>query len=146
MFNTHMQQDSFRATAMQERAKALTDEQQSLDMELQGLRSPQHLAVAARRLGMVAPAQAAFLRVSDGRVLGQPLAATSGDAVRVVPFPAVKPAALNPAPRIVRVVVPVATAPGRSGNTAPASAGSAPATGMNDSSTSSQRPAKGAHR
>ena len=35
-------------------------------MELDRLRDPQRLAVAAKALGMVAPSQPAFVRLSDG--------------------------------------------------------------------------------
>ena len=84
-FNTNMQQSSFRATALQEQVNVLTAREQALDMELDALRDPQRLAGAAKELGMVAPPQPAFLRLADGRVLGNPTPATSGDAVRHQP-------------------------------------------------------------
>ena len=85
MFNTSMQQTSFKATALQDRVNVLTAKEQSLDLELDALRDPQHLAVAAKELGMVAPSQPAFVRLADGRVLGNPTPATVGDAVRDQP-------------------------------------------------------------
>lgn len=103
MFNTQMQQASFRATSLQERADALTARQQSLNLELDQLRDPQRLALAAKELGMVAPSQPAFLRLSDGRVLGTPAAATAADSVRLTPFPQKKPASINPPPIIVKL-------------------------------------------
>ena len=78
MFNTHMQQASFKATALQEQVNELTAEEQALDMELDGLRDPQRLAASAKELGMVPPPQPAFVRLSDGRVLGNPTPATAG--------------------------------------------------------------------
>jgi len=87
MFNTNMQQASFKATALQARVDVLTAREQSLDLELDQLRDPQHLAVAAKRLGMVAPSQPAFVRLGDGRVLGTPTPATAGDSVRINPLP-----------------------------------------------------------
>jgi len=102
-FNTNMQQSAFRATALQEQVNVLTAREQALDMELDALRDPQHLARAAKDLGMVAPPQPAFLRLADGRVLGNPTPATSGDAVRINPLPAEKPGSLRPKRIIVRV-------------------------------------------
>ena len=92
MFNTSMQQTSFKATALQDRVNVLTAKEQSLALELDELRDPQHLAVAAKELGMVAPSQPAFVRLADGRVLGNPTPATVGDTVRVNPLPSKKPA------------------------------------------------------
>ena len=103
MFNTSMQQTSFKATALQDRVNVLTAEEQSLDLELDKLRDPQHLAVAAKELGMVAPSQPAFVRLADGRVLGNPTPATTGDAVRVNPLPSKKPAAIKRKTIIVKV-------------------------------------------
>jgi hypothetical protein len=94
MFNTNMQQASFTATRLQAQVSALTAEQQSLAMELDALRDPQHLAAAAKKLGMVPPAQPAFIRLSDGKVLGTPLPATPVDGVRITPMNPAKPSEL----------------------------------------------------
>lgn len=110
MFNTHMQQSSFTATALQNRVNALTAEKQSLDMELDRLRDPQRLATAAKRRGMVAPAQPAFVRLRDGRVLGSPTPADTGDAMQINPMPAPKPESLKQRTIIVRKpAIPSAT-------------------------------------
>lgn len=103
MFNTSMQQASFTATSLQGKADALAARQQSLQMQLEQLRDPQRLASSAKELGMVAPTNPAFIRLSDGAVLGKPLAASPDDAMRINPLPAKKPDALNPKPLIVRV-------------------------------------------
>ena len=95
MFNTHMQQTSFTATALQDRATELTARKQALDLELDALRDPQQLAQSARDLGMVAPQTPAFVRLSDGRVLGTPTPAGGGDAVQVTPGPSKKPAEIE---------------------------------------------------
>jgi len=110
MFNTSMQQTSFKATELQDRVNVLTAEEQSLALELDKLRDPQQLAVAAKELGMVAPSQPAFVRLADGRVLGNPTPATVGDSVRVNPLPSRKPAAVKRKTIIVKV--PAATTPG----------------------------------
>ena len=103
MFNTHMQQGSFYATRLQKQADELTARQQSLDMELERLRAPQRLAEAAKAQGMVAPGVPAFVRLSDGSVVGDPTPASPDDAVTINPRPPSLPAALDPAPIIVRV-------------------------------------------
>lgn len=95
MFNTNMQQASFQATALQDRVNVLTAEEQSLDMELDQLRDPQQLAASAKRLGMVAPSQPAFLLLATGAVLGKPTPATPADAVRINPMPAELPDAIK---------------------------------------------------
>jgi hypothetical protein len=102
MFNTNMQQASFKATALQEQVNTLTAKEQSLNMTLDALRNPQRLAVAAKELGMVPPSQPAFIRL-DGKVLGAPVAATGADAVRINPLPTPKPASLKQKTVIVRV-------------------------------------------
>jgi len=125
MFNTSMQQTSFKATALQDRVNVLTAKEQSLALELDALRDPQQLAVAAKDLGMVAPSQPAFVRLADGRVLGNPTPATVGDTVRVNPLPSKKPAALKRKTIIVKV--PAATNPSTT-----AAAGTAAATSGTD--------------
>jgi hypothetical protein len=95
MFNTNMQQASFKATALQERVNALTAEEQGLNMELDGLRDPQRLATVAKELGMVPSSHPAFVSLLDGKVLGNPGPATADDAFRINPLPAPKPASLK---------------------------------------------------
>ncbi len=71
-FNTNMQQSSFKATALQEQVNVLTAREQSLNMELDALRDPQRLAVAAKGLGMVPPSQPAFIKLGDRPGARQP--------------------------------------------------------------------------
>lgn len=103
MFNTHMQQASFYATRLQHQAEDLTARQQALDMELERMRAPQRLAQAGKALGMVAPGVPAFVRLSDGTVVGTPTPASPEDAVRIDPVPAGLPAPLRRKPIIVKV-------------------------------------------
>lgn len=102
MFNTNMQQASFKATALQDRVNVLTAKEQALSMELDQLRDPQSLAAAAKHLGMVAPSQPAFVRLSDGQVLGKPTPATPDEAVRINPQPAKLPDSMKPKKIIVK--------------------------------------------
>ena len=104
MFNTHMQQGAFTVTDLQQKADALAAKKQGLDMELADLRDPQALAIRGRNLGMVSPEDPAFVRLSDGKVLGTPSPAVAGpDGVRVKGYPAALPADLARPPRVVKV-------------------------------------------
>jgi hypothetical protein len=94
LFNTSMQQASFRATAMEATAAQLHAKEQSLRMDVDRLRDPQRVATRAQALGMVPLVNPAFIRLSDGEVLGNPVAALPADAQRLTPLPTRKPAAL----------------------------------------------------
>ena len=102
-FNTSMQQASFTATAMEDQAAALDAKQQSLNMELDALRDPQRVAVRAKEMGMVPPNAPAFIRLSDGKVLGKPSPATTENALRVSPLPTRKAKNLRPTPIVIEV-------------------------------------------
>ncbi|MCZ4500531.1 MAG: hypothetical protein JWQ74_3086 [Marmoricola sp.] len=136
MFNTHMQQSSFYATKLQARADALTAQRQALDMQLDRLRDPQRLAAAAKKLGMVAPPVPAFVRLSDGKVLGQATPATPEDKVLTKGFAAPLPASLNRKP-IVRHVKAKISGQTQAGHGA-ASTGAASARDRKGTATSSQ--------
>ncbi|WP_148574431.1 cell division protein FtsL [Nocardioides caldifontis] len=96
MFNTHMQQMSFTATELQARADRLHATQQSLQMELDELRDPQRVATRAQALGMVPMVSPAFLRLSDGKQLGEAKTATPMDAQRLEPIPTQEPPGFKP--------------------------------------------------
>lgn len=85
MFNTQMQQDSFYATRLQHQADKLTAQQESLQMDLDQLRDPQHLGQQARQLGMVQPANPSFVDLATGKIEGQPLSATGENAIPINP-------------------------------------------------------------
>jgi hypothetical protein len=103
LFNTSMQQASFAATDLQHQADTLEAKQQSLQMELDQLRDPQHIALRAQRMGMVLPSSPAVLDLRTGKVLGDPTPATGLDRLRLLPPPPVKPAEIDP-PAHVTVV------------------------------------------
>jgi hypothetical protein len=128
MFNTNMQQASFKATALQDRVNVLTAKEQSLALELDQLRDPQRLAVAAKGLGMVAPSQPAFVRLSDGRVLGRPTPASPADAVRLNPLPKKLPASMKRETIIKRVPAAAANRSGAATSTTGTSATDTPGT------------------
>lgn len=106
LFNTNMQQSSFVATSMEDQAAVLAGKEESLRMQLDRLRDPQHVAAEAKRLGMVPASSPAFIRLSDGKVLGRPAVAEPGDGVRIAPLPPVKPQSLRP--KLVILPMPAA--------------------------------------
>lgn len=97
LFNTNMQQASFVATSMEQQAAVLAGKEESLRMQLHRLRDPQHVAERARRLGMVPASSPAFIRLSDGKVLGRPTPAEKTDMLPIAPPPPAKPASVQPA-------------------------------------------------
>ena len=101
IFNTHMQQGSFRASALEVQATQMTTTQQALEMELDRLRDPQEVARRAQDLGMVPIANPAFLSLPDGRTLGEARPASRLDAQRLTPLPTRKPADYRPPVRRV---------------------------------------------
>lgn len=135
-FNTSMQQTSFTATSLEDRAERLEAERQGLQMELDRLRNPQRVAVQARAMGMVPGGAPAFVRLSDGAVLGKPLPATPDDALRVTPLPTPKPRRLDPKPMVIR---PAAGSPAaRQGDDGAASRAATARTGTNEAQSSQQ--------
>jgi hypothetical protein len=95
LFNTHMQTGSFRATALEQQVDALHAKEQSLRMELDQLREPQRVATRAQELGMVPITNPAFLRLSDGKVLGDAVPASAEDGQRLDPLPPQRPGDLE---------------------------------------------------
>jgi cell division protein FtsB len=71
-FNTSMQQAAFTEAKLEKQATALAAKQQSLQMSLEKLRDPQHVAEAAAKQGMVIPGNVAMLHVDTGAVSGEP--------------------------------------------------------------------------
>ena len=102
LFNTSMQQASFAATSLEDQASTLSAREQTLRMELDVLRNPQHVAEQARRMGMVTAGSPAFLRLSDDSIVGQPGPPIPAENVRIFPPAPKLPAVLNPAPTYVQ--------------------------------------------
>jgi hypothetical protein len=103
-FNTQMQQASFAATTLEERASNLSAREQTLRTELEALRDPQHVAVLAAQAGMVAPRSACTLRLGAGPASGDCTAAAGGPSTpNPLPPAPEKPAVLDPEPVVVTV-------------------------------------------
>ncbi|HET7358390.1 MAG TPA: hypothetical protein VFJ09_17130 [Nocardioidaceae bacterium] len=130
LFNTSLQQASFTATSLEQRANLLDAKAQALQMQLARLRAPQRLAERARHLGMVPPGSPAFIQLSDGAVLGKPKPAVSTDSFRITPPPVGKPADLRPPPIVVTLPPPADPPTGRAaGDTAAGSGNQHASTG-----------------
>lgn len=102
VFNTAMQQSSFTATSLEQRATLLSARQESLGMELESLRDPQVIARRAQQLGMRVPAAPLFLDLSDGSVEGDPVGARVVTPVLLDPRAPARPAELDPPTTVVR--------------------------------------------
>ncbi len=84
VMSTVLQAQSFEAAKLSSEAKALQIQQQSLSREVEQLLSPANVARRALVFGMVPNTNPAFLRLSDGKVLGKPEPAASGSNIRSV--------------------------------------------------------------
>ncbi|WP_167139796.1 hypothetical protein [Diaminobutyricimonas sp. TR449] len=74
---------AYQISALQSEQKELSRSAGTLTEELDLLASPQHLAASAEALGMVSNSNPAFLRLTDGAVLGAPATAdaTAGSVI-----------------------------------------------------------------
>ncbi len=72
---------AYRISALESQRIELDRSAQVLTESIEALRSPQHLAMNAESLGMVANSSPAYLRLSDGLVLGAPVAAGAGSGL-----------------------------------------------------------------
>lgn len=70
VLNTALAQDAFRLHTLKQESRALEDREEALLREVEALRAPSELAARATALGMVQAGPPAFLRLSDGAVLG----------------------------------------------------------------------------
>lgn len=102
LFNTSMQQSSFTATTLEQRATLLSARQESLAMQLEQLRNPQVIGRRAQQLGMRVPAAPLFLDLADGSVEGDPAGAQALAPVLLDPRPPARPAELDPSAAVVR--------------------------------------------
>lgn len=81
MLSIVLSEGAYRITALESQRVELDRTGQVLTESLDTLRSPQHLAMSAESLGMVANSSPAYLRLGDGQVLGAPVAAGVGSGL-----------------------------------------------------------------
>jgi len=70
--HTALAEDSFRLHDLATRSAVLADQEQALEQEVAEAASPSRLADRAEAMGMVRSENPAFIRLSDGAVLGKP--------------------------------------------------------------------------
>lgn len=100
--NTVVAQNAFTLDRLERRSAALAADEQRLEREVAAREAPDQVAGRARALGLVPPTDPAFLRLSDGVVLGEARPATAPPRPAPKPNPATanaapKPAAAKPA-------------------------------------------------
>ena len=93
MLNTALAQGSFQATRLQAQSSVLTDTQEQLSQTLDDLRSPRTLAARVQGMGMVPAKSMAFIKLSDGSVIGVAAPAKAEQRLNVVTTPAAPPQA-----------------------------------------------------
>jgi hypothetical protein len=84
LMSTVLQAQSFEAARLDRQATALETRQQAIAREVERLQSPANVADRAIAIGMVPPANPAFLRLSDGKIVGEPVPAEPGSNIRSV--------------------------------------------------------------
>jgi hypothetical protein len=87
LLNTALAQGSFTLHDLRTTSENLTDAQGALNQSLDASRSPANLATRAAEMGMVPAQSAAFLRLSDGKVIGVSQQASPGPPLTVVGTP-----------------------------------------------------------
>ncbi len=115
LLNTALAQGSFTLHDLRVTSDQLTDAQDALEQSLEVAQSPANLASRAASMGMVPAQSAAFLRLSDGRVLGVATPARSGPAftvVRTTSTPPARPVA-KPATSPAKPATKPATSPAK---------------------------------
>lgn len=92
MLNTSMAEGSFTLHRLQATSGELTDTEEALTAAIDAQKAPANLAARAAKLGMVPADSAAFLRLSDGAVLGVAKPAEKRTGFTVVTAPQAKSA------------------------------------------------------
>jgi len=97
VLNTAMQRAAFTLDALDQKATALDVRRQVLDLKVDRLQSPQVLGRRATELGMVPMTTPVFLRLSGGKILGDPQPAVAGTGPQLIAPPPAPPHAAPPA-------------------------------------------------
>jgi hypothetical protein len=130
VLNTALAQGSFTLQGLQSTSDQLADSQDALTQSLDVAKSPANLAQRATSMGMVPARSAAFLRLSDGKVIGVAEPAVPGSGFTVVRTTGSATPAMKPAKAKRAAVKPSTAAPAVPGTkpVPPASAAVRPAT------------------
>jgi hypothetical protein len=98
MMNTALASGIYQLKDLQTQAGTLTDQQEQLTQLVDDLRSPRNLAAKAQQLGMVPARSMAFVRLSDGTIIGTAQPAKDDQRLNVVTAPVAPPPPPPPAP------------------------------------------------
>lgn len=110
LLNTALARGSFTMGDLSSTSGQLTDTEMTLRSELQAQEAPASLAHRAVQQGMVPSASSAFIRLSDGKVLGVAKAASKDKTFTVVTRPTPAPAKTASDARAGAVAASAATA------------------------------------
>jgi cell division protein FtsL len=105
LFNTSMQQASFRAAALDQQVADLTAQEEALRTDLQELSDPARIADEAQQAGMVIAGPPNVMNLGTGEVSGDAQPALPAQPSNTLPITTPgpeKPAALDPDPIIIR--------------------------------------------
>ena len=97
MMNTALASGIYQMKDLQATSGTLTDQQEQLTQVVDDLRSPRNLADRAQQLGMVPAKSMAFVRLSDGAIIGVAQPAKDAQRLNIVTTPVAPPPA-PPAP------------------------------------------------
>jgi hypothetical protein len=81
VLNTKINENAFKMAQLQAQRNDLDQQEQQLDQQLADLESPNSLAAAACRLGMVKAPQPAYLKLPNGQLVGVPQPAPATQCV-----------------------------------------------------------------
>jgi hypothetical protein len=81
VLNTKINENAFRLARLHSQHSSLDQQEQQLDQQLADLESPNSLAAAACRLGMVGSGTPAYLQLPNGQMVGVPQPATGAQCV-----------------------------------------------------------------
>jgi hypothetical protein len=81
VLNTKINENAFRLAQLKSQRSDLDQQEQQLDQQLADLESPNSLAAAACRLGMVSAGQPAYLKLPNGQTVGVPQPASGPQCV-----------------------------------------------------------------
>ncbi|RFA13319.1 hypothetical protein B7R21_08080 [Subtercola boreus] len=97
MLSIGLSNGAYEISSLQTQQKEIDRSNSALSEQLDGLSAPQSLAASAEALGMVANVHPAYLRLSDGAVLGTPTTASSASGSLTNGQPSLVPNALTAA-------------------------------------------------
>ncbi|MDF2442882.1 MAG: hypothetical protein JWR01_1085, partial [Subtercola sp.] len=97
MLSIGLSNGAYEISSLQTQQKEIDRSNSALAEQLDGLSAPQSLAASAEALGMVANVHPAYLRLSDGAVLGTPTTASSASGSLTNGQPSLVPNALTSA-------------------------------------------------